>query len=162
RVILNRESWQGELTNRRKDGSLYEISLTISPILDSQGRLTHFVGIERDITAHKQLERQLRQAQKMQSVGTLAGGVPHEFNNLLAGINGYAALGLREPTLPPTLREFLNNIVDLSERAALLTRQLLAFARKPALTRRPIPMPDLVRTTADLVSRTLQQEVILE
>jgi PAS domain S-box-containing protein len=162
RTILNRHSWEGELTNRRKDGSLFETSLTISPIFDPQGRLTHFVGIQRDVTAHRQLERQLRQAQKMQSVGTLAGGVAHEFNNLLAGINGYASLGLREPDLPPSLREFLQNIVDLSERAALLTRQLLAFARKPALTRRPTSMPELVRATADLVTRTLQQEVALD
>src|SRR5262249_44300929 len=117
---------------------------------------------ERDVTSHKQLERQLMQAQKMQSVGTLAGGVAHEFNNLLAGINGYASLGLREPGLDPTLREFLQHIVDLSERAALLTRQLLAFARQPALSRRPTSMPELVRTTADLVTRTLQLEVTLD
>src|SRR5262249_31896148 len=69
---------------------------------------------------------------------------------------------LREAGLDPTLREFLQNIVDLSERAALLTRQLLAFARKPALTRRPTSMPELVRATADLVARTLQQEVALD
>src|SRR5262249_57364489 len=117
---------------------------------------------ERDVTSHKQLERQLRQAQKMQSVGTLAGGVAHEFNNLLAGINGYASLSLREPNLDPTLREFLQSIVDLSERAALLTRQLLAFARKPALSRRPTPMAELLRTTAELVNRTLHTEVELD
>jgi PAS domain S-box-containing protein len=162
RTILSRCSWQGELTNRKKDGTLAQVSMTISPIVDSQGRLTHFVGIQRDITEHKQLERQLLQAQKMQSVGTLAGGVAHEFNNLLAGINGYAALGLREPDASPTLREFMERIVDLSERAALLTRQLLAFARKPALIRQRTAMSELVRGTADLVSRTLQQEVRVE
>jgi PAS domain S-box-containing protein len=162
RTILNRGSWQGELTNRRSDGTVFEVSLTISPVLDSKGRLTHFVGIQRDITPQKQLERQLLQAQKMQSVGTLAGGVAHEFNNLLAGINGYAALGLRESNLDATLREFLQNIVALSERAALLTRQLLAFARKPALSRRPASMPELVRATAELVARTLQVEVVLD
>jgi PAS domain S-box-containing protein len=162
RAVLNRESWQGELTNRRKDGSLFEASLTISPILDHQGRLTHFVGIQRDITAHKQLERQVRQSQKMQSVGTLAGGVAHEFNNLLAGISGYASLGLREPGVSPVLRGFMENIVDLAERAALLTRQLLAFARKPALLRRPTSMTDLVRSTAELVSRSMHQGISLE
>jgi PAS domain S-box-containing protein len=162
RAILGGDSWEGELTNRRKDGGPFQASLTISPIVDPQGRMTHFVGICRDVTEHRKLERQLLQAQKMQSVGTLAGGVAHEFNNLLAGINGYAALALREPDAGPAVREFLRNVVDLSERAATLTRQLLAFARKPALSRQPTPMPDLVRGTAELVSRTLRQEVNVE
>jgi HAD superfamily hydrolase (TIGR01509 family) len=162
RTILARTSWEGELTNRRKDGSLVEVSLAVSPIVDSQGQLTHFVGIQRDITERKHLERQLLQAQKMQSVGTLAGGVAHEFNNLLAGINGYAALGLREPGLTEPLRQFLQYVVNLSERAAGLTRQLLTFARKPTLTRQPTGMPELVRATADLVIRTLHIEVGVE
>jgi PAS domain S-box-containing protein len=162
RTILGRDSWQGELTNRRKDGAEFQVSLTISPIVDAHGRMTHFVGIYRDVTEHKKLERQLLQAQKMQSVGTLAGGVAHEFNNLLAGINGYATLALREPDAGPTTREFLRNVVDLSERAAALTRQLLAFARKPALSRQPTSIPDLVRSTAELVTRTLHQEVRVE
>ncbi|HZY84601.1 MAG TPA: response regulator [Gemmataceae bacterium] len=162
RAVLARRSWQGELSNRRKDGSLFQASLTISPIVDHQGRLTHFVGIQRDVSEHKALERQLLQAQKMQSVGTLAGGVAHEFNNLLAGINGYAALGLREGGLSPTLRQFLEHVVDLSERAAGLTRQLLAFARKPALSRQRTSMVNLVRGTAELVQRTLHQEVVVD
>jgi PAS domain S-box-containing protein len=161
-TILARRSWQGELTNRRKDGTLFQVSLTVSPIVDSQGRMTHFVGIQRDITGHKQLERALLQAQKMQSVGTLAGGVAHEFNNLLAGINGYAALGLRESDVAPTLRDFLQHIVALSERAASLTRQLLAFARKPALARQRLAIVELVRGTAELVGRTLYQEVVVD
>jgi PAS domain S-box-containing protein len=162
RTVLSRASWQGELTNRRKDGSLFDVSLTVSPIVDGQGQLTHFVGICRDISERKLLERQLLQAQKMQSVGTLAGGVAHEFNNLLAGIQGYASLALREPGLTEPLREFLNFIVSLSDRAAGLTRQLLAFARKPALSRQPTRMEDLVRGTAELVTRTLHHEVRLE
>src|SRR5207245_10052124 len=72
KTILARSSWQGELTNSRKDGKLIEVSLTISPIVDAVGKMTHFVGIQRDISERKQLERQLLQAQKMQSVGTLA------------------------------------------------------------------------------------------
>jgi PAS domain S-box-containing protein len=161
-TILARGSWQGELTNRRKDGQLRQVSMTISPIVDAQSRLTHFVGIQRDVTDHKRLEQQLIQMQKMQSVGTLAGGIAHEFNNLMAGINGYASLGLREADISPLSKEFLTNIVNLSERAANLTRQLLAFARKPALVRQRTSLPELLRTTADLVTRTLQQEVDLD
>lgn len=159
RTILARASWQGELVNKRKDGTLLDSSLTISPIVDSRGQLTHFVNIYRDISERKLMERQLFQAQKMQSVGTLAGGVAHEFNNLLAGIQGYAALGLREKSATPTVKEFFEFIVNLSERAANLTRQLLAFARKPALSRQPTPIEKLLVSTADLVKSSLKIDV---
>lgn len=162
RTVLDRTSWQGELYNRRKDGTLLDVSLTVSPIVDPRGQLTHFVGIYRDISERKQMERQLFQAQKMQSVGTLAGGVAHEFNNLLAGIQGYATLGLREKELSPALGQFLQLIVDLSDRAANLTRQLLAFARKPALSPQPTSMEKLLSTTADLVRHTVSVEVELD
>lgn len=162
RTVLARASWQGELFNRRKDGTLLDVSLTVSPIVEPRGQLTHFVGIYRDIGERKQMERQLFQAQKMQSVGTLAGGVAHEFNNLLAGIQGYAALGLRENELSQTLGQFLQMILDLSERAANLTRQLLAFARKPALSRQPTAMAKLLTSTAELVRHSLAIEVELQ
>lgn len=160
-TILGRSSWQGEVVNKRKDGTLIDTSLTVSPILDASGQLTHFVGIYRDMTERKQIERQLFQAQKMQSVGTLAGGVAHEFNNLLAGIQGYASLGLREKDTKDTLRQFLELIVQLSERAANLTRQLLAFARKPALSRQPTSIAKLLRSTAELVHHSLNIDVTL-
>jgi two-component system cell cycle sensor histidine kinase/response regulator CckA len=195
--ILARTSWQGECTIRKKDGPVIDGSLTASPIVDEHGQLTHSVAILRDNTERKALERQLLQAQKMQSVGTLAGGVAHEFNNLLAGINGYASLGLRElerlaaalsamtgsdwqataeaRTLAPStvrhapasttfedLRQFLQHIVALSERAASLTRQMLTFARKPTLSRKPTPVGELLRSTAELVTRTLHTEVVVD
>jgi PAS domain S-box-containing protein len=161
-TAMARSSWQGESPLLRKDGTSVDVSLTVSPIVDSQGQLRHSVIILRDVGERKHLERQLLQAQKMQSVGTLAGGVAHEFNNLLAGINGYAALALREPGLGGNVREFLVNIVTLSERAAILTRQLLTFARKPPLTRRPTPPAELLQATRELVSRTMRQEVVVE
>jgi len=139
-----------------------ESSLTISPIFDPRGQMTHFVGIYRDITERKQMERQLVQAQKMHSVGTLAGGVAHEFNNLLAGIQGYATLALREPALPGSAREFLDYIVQLTDRASNLTRQLLAFARKPSLVRHPTNLTKLLENTRDFVQRSLNIEVALE
>jgi PAS domain S-box-containing protein len=160
--ILNRQSWQGELVNRRKDGTLVDVSLAISPILDPQGQLTNFVGIYRDISERKNIERQLFHAQKMQSVGTLAGGVAHEFNNLLAGIQGYASLAQREKGLRDNVREFLDFIVQLTDRAANLTRQLLAFARKPALSRHPMSMQRLLETTAELIEHSLNIDIRLE
>src|SRR5262245_852984 len=162
KTILNRASWSGEIINRRKDGTLLDTSLTISPILDHHGQLTNFVGIYRDVSERKLMERQLFQAQKMQSVGTLAGGVAHEFNNLLAGIQGYASLGLRERGLTGEIRDFFSFIVQLSERAANLTRQLLAFARKPPLSREPTSISRLLHATAELVEQTLKVEIEVE
>ena len=161
-TVQARASWQGESPLLRKDGTAVDVSLTVSPIVDGQGQLRHAVIILRDVSERKHLERQLLQAQKMQSVCTLAVGVAHEFNNLLAGINGYAALALREPALGATVREFLANIEALSERAAILTRQLLTFARKPPLVRRPTSPAELLGATRDLVTRPMHQEVIVE
>ena len=155
-------TWQGELTDRRKDGSLYEVSQTVSPIVDGQGQATHFISIHRDITERKQLERQLAQAQKIQSIGTLASGVAHEFNNLLAGITGYASLAVEEAPPVGPIREFLQQVLDLSERAAVLTRQLLAFARKPPMVRRSTDLVELVCSTADFATRTLRTPVTVE
>lgn len=161
-TILNRQSWQGELTNRRKDGALRDNSMTISPVLDRQGRMTHFVCIQRDITEHKKLQQQYLQTQKMQSLGKIASGIAHEFNNLLTGINGYASLGMREPEVPPVLREFFANIVQLSDRAANFTRQFLTYARMPALIRRPTRIAEVLRTTLDLVRHSIREGLTYE
>ncbi len=162
RTVLAREVWQGELTNRRRDGRLIEVSLTVSPVLDTQGQFTHLVGILRDVSERRHLERQLAQAQKIQSVGTLAGGVAHEFNNLLTGIAGYASLALLESNLRPPAREFIENVEILAHRAARLTRQLLAYARQPDLARRPTVIADLIASTADLLRRSLFLEAALD
>ncbi len=161
-TVLARRPWQGELTNRRKDGRHVEVSLTVSPVLDARGQLTHLTGILRDVSERKHLERQLMQAQKMQGVGTLAAGVAHEFNNLLAGISGYASLALHEPDLADSPAEFLRHVVALSERAARLTRQLLIYARKPELARRPTSVIDLVTATADLMRQTVGLESAID
>jgi PAS domain S-box-containing protein len=162
KAVVVHGSWQGELFQRRKDGSLVEVSLTVSSILSARGEPTHYVGIERDISERKRIERQVLQASKIQSIGTLASGVAHEFNNLLAGITGYASLGMEEldPTEP--VRDFLQQILTLADRAATLTRQLLAFARQPPLWRQSLPVEELVRATADFVKHSLRTEVELD
>jgi PAS domain S-box-containing protein len=161
-TALARGVWQGELTNRRKDGRPVEVWLTVSPVLDAQGQLTHLTGILRDVSERKHLERQLMQAQKMQGVGTLAAGVAHEFNNLLAGISGYTSLALHEGGLGDAARDFLDRVLGLSDRAAQLTRQLLIYARKPELTRQPTAVLELVTATVSLLRQTLGVEVALE
>ncbi len=93
-TILGGDVWRGEITNRRKDGSLYLEEMTITPVRDESGGIRHFVAIKSDVTGRRRLEQQLRAAQKMDAVGRLAGGVAHDFNNALAVILGFAERGL--------------------------------------------------------------------
>ena len=82
--------WSGRFINRKKDGSVYEVEGTISPMYDAAGRLTGYVSARHDVTERLRLEAELRQARKLESVGRLAGGIAHDFNNLLTVILGYS------------------------------------------------------------------------
>jgi PAS domain S-box-containing protein len=161
-AVKQRASWQGELTDRRKDGSTIDVSLTVSPILDAQGRLTHCVVIERDITSRRMMESRLLQAQKMQSLGTLAGGIAHEFNNLLTGIMGFAGLAQDAGLTQQCRKDYLQEILILAERASELTRQMLVYARQSPANRRSISVVKLVKQAADLIERSLRQPVVIE
>ncbi len=111
-----------------KDGRRLNVSVAISPILDTEGRVVGASAIARDITAQKKTEDQLRQSQKMEAVGRLAGGVAHDFNNLLAIVTACSEL-LRNRVDAESV-EYLDNIQEAAKRGAALTRQLLAFSRK--------------------------------
>ncbi len=118
------------LRNYRKDRTPFWNALSVTPLADADGRVTHFVGVQTDITAAKDLEAQFFQAQKMELVGRLTGAVAHDFNNLLTVIGGFteAALDALGPGHP--VRALLEEVAAAGQRAAGLTRQLLSFSRK--------------------------------
>ena len=95
-TLVKGEVWHGHFINKRKDGTLYEEDASITPIRDAAGQVVNYVAVKRDVTREAQLEGQLRQAQKMEAVGQLAGGVAHDFNNMLAVIRGNAELLLMD------------------------------------------------------------------
>jgi PAS domain S-box-containing protein len=145
----------------RKDGRPIWISITASPIRDRRGEVIAISTTARDITEIKALEEQLRQAAKLESLGVLAGGIAHDFNNLLVGILGNASLA--RDTLPPSsnIQPMLDGVINASERAAVLTRQLLAYSGKGKFVIQPVDVSDLVRDMTKLVQASIPKSVVL-
>jgi PAS domain S-box-containing protein len=129
-TILSGNVFRGVLANRKKSGEIFYAEKSITPVRDGEGKITHFISNDRDITERRRLEAQLQQAQKMDAVGKLAGGVAHDFNNLLMVISSYAELMQNSLAQEHPLRRNVQGIMTASRRAADLTRQLLAFGRK--------------------------------
>lgn len=123
-------AFTGRMINKRKDGSCFTASVTVSPVRDPEGRIVNYMAVQRDITAQLRLEQQVQQAQKMESIGRLAGGVAHDFNNMLSVIIGYAELALYRVSASDPLRDDLDKILAAARRSATIPRQLLTFARK--------------------------------
>jgi PAS domain S-box-containing protein len=151
--------WRGRITNRRKDGALYEDDTVISPVRDAEGRLTHFVAVRRDVSESVRLEEQLRQSQKMESLGLLAGGVAHDFNNMLTLIMGYNeyiadALGPEHALLP-----FARSVRKAADGAAAMTRQLLAFSRRRVLAPRVFDLNAAVAETGRMLRRLVGESI---
>jgi PAS domain S-box-containing protein len=158
--------WRGELCNRKKDGELFWEDASIGVVRDAGGHITHLLAVKEDITARKRTEEalarsqeQLLQAQKMEAVGRLAGGVAHDFNNLLSVIQGYAELVLAHaPAFDPD-RGPLETILQATDRAAALTRQLLAFSRKQMLAPRVVDLGELVGDMGQMLQRVIGEDV---
>lgn len=118
-------------------------------------------GIARDVTERKQLEEQLRQSQKMEAIGQLAGGVAHDFNNLLTAINGYSSLALQRLEDGHSIRPYLEEVKKAGDRAANLTRQLLAFGRKQILQPLAINLNDVVTDMNKMLQRLIGEDIRL-
>jgi PAS domain S-box-containing protein len=169
RALRAGEEYRGEILNYRKDGAAIWIALDISPIRDDSGALTGFVGTQRDITERKQaeverrsLESQLRESQKMESIGTLAGGIAHDFNNILGAILGNVALARGDLPAEHPAHQSLDQIGKASLRARDLVQQILAFSRRQAQELVGQPLQPLVEESLSLLRATLPARCALE
>jgi PAS domain S-box-containing protein len=145
----------------RKDGSTIQVSLTLSSLKDSAGFVTGVAAIARDITQQKTLEAQLQQSGKMEAIGRMAGGVSHDFNNLLTIINGYSELSLEALGPGNPAIEYLTEIKRAGERAASLTRQLLAFSRRQVLAPEVLCLNAVVANVQKMLTRMIGEDVKL-
>jgi len=160
-TITAGRTWHGEMLNRRKDGTPYSENQTITPILDEAGTITHFVAIKQDITERLALEATLRQAQRMETVGRLASGIAHDFNNLLTVINGMSELALEQLSTDAAVYRDVKEIQRAGERAAALTRQLLAFSRQQIVAPRVLNLGAVVAEMESLLRRLLGEDIDL-
>jgi len=133
-----------------------------APLRDHHGKITSVLGISRDITGQRELEAQLRHAQKMEAIGQLAGGIAHDFNNILMVIQGFALILLDEDGDTAARRTATQHIVEASERAAALTRQLLAFGRRHVMQAEDVDVNELVASLAKMVRRVLGEDIDLQ
>jgi PAS domain S-box-containing protein len=151
--------WSGRLTNRKKDGSLYEVDETISPVFNTSGTIINFVAVKRDVTREVKLEKQLHQAQKMEAIGTLAGGIAHDFNNILSAIIGYSELATRHVTQNPRLEHSLEGVLKAANRARELVSQILTLARQSEQQLKPLRLGPVVKEALRFLRASLPSTI---
>ncbi len=154
--------WTGRIINKKKDGNLCIVQANTFPLKNSAGETTAYVSIQEDVSALDEVEEQLRQSQKMEAVGRLAGGVAHDFNNILMVIDSYALF------ISPARRGNAQAEADLAEikksvgRAVALTRQLLVFSRKQKAVFQPLDLRKAVLENEKMMKRLIGEDISLE
>jgi len=163
--ILGRERWSGRAVKRAKDGRLYHTESTATAIRGDDGEIRHHVMIDRDVTRQIELEERLRQASKLEAIGGLAGGLAHDFNNMLTVISGHCEM-LAETALEqgfieqaPQMASDLQQIDEAVSRAVTLTRRLMAFSRRETSQRRVVGMNGIVSGMSGFLRRLLGEAV---
>ncbi|HXR18084.1 MAG TPA: ATP-binding protein, partial [Terriglobales bacterium] len=160
-TVLSGNVFRGIVMDRKKNGETLIIEKALTPLRDGNGEIMHFISTGRDITERRQLESDLRQAQKMDAIGRLAGGVAHDFNNLLLVISAYAELMLDSLAQDDPLRRNVDEIITASRRAADLTRQLLAFGRKQLQLLQVLDLNTVIGEITRMLPRLIGEDIEL-
>lgn len=161
-VIENQKGVEGEQEYMGGDGKLRNLSYVKFPVLTQEQEVLGVGAIYSDLTEIKKTETLLRETQKNEAVGKLAGGIAHDFNNLLQIIINYALLAQEEKGDSEELPDFLKQITLASERAATLTRQLLAFSRKTTLQKQPVNLGELAEEMMKMLGRVIGEDIDLQ
>lgn len=161
-TINSGKTWEGEFHNRKKNGELYWENAVITPIQNNKELIKNFVAIKTDITEKKKMEEQLRQSQKMDAIGQLAGGVAHDFNNMLSGIMGSAELILYKVGDNQKLSKYTNLIIDSCSQAAELTQKLLYFSHKEELVCELFDIHDSIKQIYSMLYRSIDKRIELK
>jgi len=160
KTIRSRETWNGKVINRKKDGCLFPAMLNIAPIMNAEGKITHYTSSHTDISKLENMEKRFHLAQKMEAIGTLVGGIAHNFNNMLAGITGNLYLVKKRVQDPDVLRR-LDMIDEVSLSAAAMIKELLAFARKDMISMKTILLTPLFKETLKFLRLSVPENISL-
>ena len=158
-TILGGQVWHGEIINRRKDGSFYTEEMTITPVRDQRGEITHFAAIKQDVTEKKMLESRLLRSQRLESVGRLASGIAHDLNNILAPMLMSAPV-LREAISDPDIQQLVDTIESSAVRGAGIIKQLLTFSRGLEGERVPVQLKSLVLDMLNIIRETFPKNIV--
>lgn len=161
-AMVRGEVWTGHLISQRKDRSYYEEDAVISPVRDATGVIVNYVAVKRDVTREVQLRAQLRQAQKMEAIGQLAGGVAHDFNNILTSLQIQTGLLSETEGVPEGIRDGLAQIRADADRAASLTRQLLLFSRRQIMQPQVLDLNETVRNLDKMLRRIIGEHIQIQ
>ncbi|MFA6223774.1 MAG: PAS domain S-box protein [Desulfomonilaceae bacterium] len=161
-TITNGKIWTGHIINRKKDGSLFEEDVSISPVKDHLGKIVNFVAVKRDVTNEVSLQRQLQQAQKMEAIGTLAGGIAHDFNNILQVALGYSDLIIGDEGFPQRYKADVQKISEAANRGAHLVQRLLTFSRKTEFKPQPLNLNHRVVDLRKMLDRTIPKMIEIQ
>lgn len=159
--LAEKGTWSGVWKSRKRDGTEFDEHVTISPVLDEAGKITHTLAMRRDITRELTLEANARQSERLESVGMLASGISHDFNNILQIIMGIASNASTKLDADDPLRGDLDNIVRQSNRSATLIAQLLAFSRSQKLLPRDLPLNKAVNDTLRNLKVLVREDIAL-
>lgn len=160
-TIQRGDIWKGEIFNRHKNGTLYPEEMTITPMFSENGEITHYIAVKQDISEKKNLQQMFMQAQRLESIGTLASGVAHDLNNVLAPIMMSTEL-LMFQTQDPETREMLEMILSSAKRGAGINRQLLNFARGDTDEMMEIQLRHLLKELVKVFRETFPKYIVIE
>ena len=151
--------WAGRILNKRKCGAPFHAEVTISPVRDPGGEIVNYVSVIRDVTLEVNLQKSLRQAEKRECIATLAGGMAHDFNNILMAILGYAEISLDLASDNEELKKCLGQILGAGLRAKELVRQILTFSREGVRELRPVQLALIVKEALTMLRASLPSSI---
>ena len=165
-TLLRGEVWAGAVINKRKDGTTFQEEMVISPVRDSAGSVVNYAAVKRDVTRERQIEEQLRQAQKMESLRQLAGGIAHDFNNILNVILGTLALLRTRISPDPVTEKYLGLGEAAVKRATEAAKRLVNFAQTDSSQHIPLALGALIRdlqtSLQDSIEKTIRVETSVD